>query len=611
MRFHLGNPSFPQYSFNLFDVKPEAEKRINRLSPVATVARAFDWPRTFGGFRGWTDTFNSIWWPQGMDQFATCVLVIDDARNDILNQSITAQKNATTNGQWRWPYLVLSCRLAPPDSGLPGEQFTPRGLGPVTEETELMAWKLYPLAPINVSSLDSSEAVRGLWLLPLVDIRYFMRNVPLNAIGGSSSSGTGGEYPLIEVNRDETPEWMPLLRAYPQDLFAPLHYVPIDGNGTDPAITSGMRLGEAADLQATLQNWRIVCRDIRTNYNRGTSLFPHSQFTGVVADYPEQFHTLPGSYHLDALGFLDEDNTRYAGGECDVRILDDLICRKLQFIFDVKGTEAVYSVTLRTTVDYPETVADFAEDTNGPDPTEKTLIPVVRLGKEVTNRYPDAAEHADLVTAAKRWFLLYCVWRQKQAYIKFPGIFPVIPNGHSQVIRWDFRSTLCETTYVALEGVQGTPTDHVRAREPFYAQIDGEGLVEDGLHGVYAFTELLDHDGQLTNDHPSPRRGYVAGVNGAYLTVNPARDETGKVAVPVGLPVWLKPGVPYLDVAAGQIFDHYLFTTSDLTQLVRIKRTYERSPSGFIGAVIETWDGNIRGWRTSKDIWTVLGPPGQ
>lgn len=613
MRFRLGHPSFPQYDFKLLDVTPEAAKRIDRLGPVATVARSFDWPHTFGGFRGWTDTYNSIWWPQGAEQFATCVVVIDDARNDTLAQCIAQQKAATPSTQWRWPYLVLSALLAPADNGLPAEGFTPRGIGPVAVETELMAWKMYPLTPINISSLDPSEAVRGLWLLPLVDIRYFFRNVPLNTAGGSSSSqGAGGEYPLIEILRTEAPDWMPPLRAYPQDLTAPMHYVAIADQGTEGGITSATPMGEAADRQAIMQNWRVVNRDVRTNYNTPSGLEPHNQFTGVVADYPEDWATDPTtSYHLDALQFLEEDRTRYAGGECDVRTLDDLIARKLQFVFDVEGAGAVYSVTLRTLVDFPDTVADFTEDADGPDATEKVLIPIVHLGPTVSTRYPGPAEHAELVTAAKQWFLLYCYWRRKQAFVKFPGIFPVIPNGHAQMIRWDFRGIVCETTYIALEGVRGTDTSYAQARQPFYARIDGEGLLEDQLQGVYAYTELRDHDGQLTDDHPSPRRGYVAGVNGAFVTVNPARDETGMVAVPVGLPVWLKPGVPYLDVTTGQIFDHYLFTTTNLTQLVRIKRTYERSASGFIGAIIQTWDYSIRGWRDSEEIWTVFGPTGQ
>lgn len=464
MRFKLGHPNYPQYAFNLFDVTPQAERRINRLSPVATISRTFDWPQTFGGFRGWTDTFNSLWWPRGAEQFATCVLVIDDARNDLLTSCITAQRAALPSGQRIWPYLILSAYLAPEDNGLPAEGFAPRGVDPVLVETELMGFKLYPLTPINVSSLDSSNVVRGLWLLPLVDIRYFMRNVPLNGVtGGSSGSGAGGEYPIISVTRGETPDWMPPLRAFPQDQTSPVWYTAIANQGTVRSIGSDSRLGKAADAQAAMQGWRIVNRDVRTNYNRPDGFLPHNQFTGVVTDYPENWSLpvdLVTGYHLDAIQFLEENRTRYAGGMSDVRTVDELMYRKIQFVFDIVGdTEASYSVTLKLNVSPAETTADFSEDFDGPDAQEKTQIPVVYLGPTVSSRDPGPTEHAALVTAAKQWFLIYCYWRREQAYIKFPGIYPVIPNGHAQMIRWDFRSTLCETTYIAVEGVEGFTTD--------------------------------------------------------------------------------------------------------------------------------------------------------
>lgn len=466
MRFKLGHPDYPEFAFNLFDVTPEAERRINRLAPVATVARAFDWPKTFGGFRGWVDTFNALTWPQTAEQFTTCVVVIDDARNDLLEECIEAQMADVALGKWRWPYLVLSALLAPADNGLPAEGFAPGGIDPVSVETELLGWKLYPLTPINISSLDSSETLRGLWLLPLVDVRYFTRNVPLNPLGGvSSASGTADLYPLIDITREDTPTWMPPLRVFPQDVAGPVWYTPIAGQGTQPSIASASRLGEAADKQAAMSGWRVVCRDVRSLYNRVDGSFPHSQFTGVLSDYPENW-SLPEefvfSYHLDALAYFAQSRSRLAGGLADVRTLDNLICKKLQFVFDIANDTAVYSVTLYSTTDYPEVESNFVEIASGPDSGEKSILPVVHLGVEVSSRTPDTTEHATLVAAAKRWFLLYCYWRRRQAYMKFPGIYPLIPNGHAHMIRWDFRGTLCETTYIAIEGIEGFAADTAR-----------------------------------------------------------------------------------------------------------------------------------------------------
>jgi len=219
----------------------------------------------------------------------------------------------------------------------------------------------------------------------------------------------------------------------------------------------------------------------------------------------------------------------------------------------------------------------------------------------------DTVEKSQLETAARQWALLYYFWRNVQAYMVFPDIYPLIPNGHAKIIRWDFSGDeqTWRTTYIAVEGVQGTDQTYCVKREPFYARIDGEGALQDNLHGVYAYTELLDKDGKLSI-HPNPRIGYVYNVNGRTETYNPARDETGKVAVPVGLVVWMKPGVPYLDVVTCKIFDHYLFTTTDLLQVVRLKPNMEVNKYGHVGGIIQRWNPDIKRMVDSKDVWLLI-----
>ncbi len=622
MIFRVTHPDFPQYGFKLLQVSWELEEKINRLGPVKLVSGSYDWPNPNHNesFRGWTDKLNSLWWVDEADNFATCVLLLDDSRNDLLSQLVEAQP--TSLDCWHIPYVILSARLQPNRgevTGKPGtyaypaESFIPGGqVTGVSVETPLVEWKMYPLQTVNLTSLTSDEAFRGLWLLPLVCIRYFYRNVPLNPyVRGSSSSSCGTEpgYPIIEINRDSVANWMPELKAYPKDLSGPANYVPIIGNGTWPAINGSMRWGTAGVLQSRMENWRIVCRDVRSEFSiPGGGANPHNEFTGVVADYPEDWSLAdPQSYHIDACNFLLQPKSRLAGGDCDTRILDELTSRKLQVLFNVKGTEAFYSVTIAATVDYPTTQAHLTEDVNGPSPDEAKVIPSVNLGVQASSRNPDSVEHDQLVTAAKTWALSYYAWRHKQAYMVFPGIYPVIPNGHSKVIRWDFGGDIntWRTTYIALEGVQGTEEPYQVVRTPFYARIDGEGAIQDGLHGFYAYTELLDSNGELTT-HPDPRIGYVRGVNGQTESYNPARDEAGKVAVPVGLVVWLKPGVPYLDVTTHKIFDHYLFTTTDLLQVVRLKQPLEVNSFGHLGAVIQRFNPDTKTLVDSKDIWVLV-----
>lgn len=621
MYFKLSHPDFPQYTFKLLQVDWEIESIVNQLGPLGVISGAYDWPqkKTFS-FHGWTDKVNSLWWPVDGDEFATCVLLIDDFRNDVLSSLIEAQRAATVSSGWRWPWVIMSAVMSA-KAGLmadtntvyvyPAESFSPGGVGPVITDTPRVEWKLYPLPPVNLTSLNSSEAFRGLWLLPLVDIRYFKRNTPLNQVNlySSSAGNTIANYPIINVGDDSSPSWMPPLLTYPKDLVIPANYVPIAENGTNPSISGSMRWGEAADIQADMENWRIVCRDVRSTCNiPGGGGTPHTEFTGIISDYPEDWsNPLVQSYHTDALNFLQQSRTRRAGGECDVRSLDDLTARKLQFLFQVTGSDSFYSITIATNTDYPKTVADLVEDVDGPDVVEKDLIPMVALGVPCSSTSPDVAEHDQLVTAAKQWALLYYAWRYKQAYIEFPDIYPLIPNGHAKVIRWDFGGDerYWRTLYVALEGVQGTDQSYCVTRQPFYAIIDGEGALQDGLHGFYAFTQLLDKDGQLTT-HPNPIRGYVKGVNGSTVTIDPARDEYGKVAVPVGLVVRIIPGVPYLDIDTSRIFNHYLFTTSDLLQVVRLKPILEVNEFGHFGATIQRWNPDIKQFVDSKDIWVVI-----
>jgi hypothetical protein len=603
MTFKFLNTDFPAYSFYTLLLTEQVENEINRLGPIDQVSGAYDWPMVFGGYRGWTDAINSIWWPQEAAQFATCVIVIDDARNDIIASSIAAQK-AADGGNYRPPNFILQALLSP------GEGFAPTGVSPVSVETELIAWKLYPLAPINLTSLSSSESVRGLWLLPLVDIRYFERNTALNTAGGSSSSSTvvncDGGYPVVCAGSADMPGWMPAIGGYPKDLSTPLHYVPIAGQGIQQSVVSATDRASAIDAQASMLNLRPICRDVRSNYSNSSVAFSHTAFTGTLLDYPEDYTlATPVGFHQDAKAIFAQTGMRLAGGASDSRTLDDLIARKLQFLFPTLQSDCLYSITLKTTVDYPTNVSQFTEDTDGPDVVEREVVPAVLMGFASRGTTPTTSERASMLASAKQWFLIYCWWKRDQYYMRFPGIVPVIPNGHALMIRWDFSQTKYQTTYVAVEGVEGSPGTSrvgVPTRQPFYAQIDGEGYIQDNLHGFYAWTELIDANGSLTVGANS-RKGYVANVNGSATTINPGRDESGKTSVPVGLTVWMKPGKVYLDSNTGQCFDHLRFTTTDLMQIVRRKSPVEVSPEGYIKGIIQTWEPNLKRLIDSKEVW--------
>ncbi len=509
----------------------------------------------------------------------------------------------------------MQALLSPPEGERPGDQFPTVPGGPVAVETELVAWKLYPLAPVNLTTLDASETYRGLWLLPLVDLRYFQRDGALNHLAGSSSSSGAAcdpGFPTVRAGDEDYPLWMPPVGSYPADAGTPLYYTPIVGNGVQPTITAATALGDAVDLQAEMNGLRAVCRDVRSNYNSFDPLTCHPDFTGIVADYPEDYTASPVlGYHQDAMALIATTGLRTAGGLADSRTLPDFTANKVQFLFETEVAECFYSLLLQCDVDLPETVADFSEAA-APTTADLQVAPAVLLGLSIPNREPTANEKEDLLTAAKQWFLLYRLWRRDQSYMRFPGIVPVIPNGHAQLIRWDFQSDNFRTTYVAVDGVEGTSAEsrkYAAKRLPFYARIDGEGSVSDGLHGVYAYTELLDNNGSLAVGANS-RKGYVTGVGGSYATINPARDEYGKVAVPVGLTVWLKPGKCYLDIMTGLCFDHYLFTTSDLVQIIRRKLVNGQSvlkpgdPTKF-RVIIRRYDPVTNALVSSKEAWSI------
>ena len=609
MRFKLSNPISTSYDFYMLSLTPEVEDEINRLGPVKVMTGAYDWPNVFGGYQGWTDSINSIWWPQLAEQFATCIVVIDDARNDLLNQSILAQRAAVSSSEDIQPYVIISALLSPPEEGRPGEQFPPTGVSPVSVETPLIEWKMYPLAPINLTSLGLGETYRGMWLLPLVDIRYFHRNTALNITNyGSYSDEDHAGYPHICAGNDDYPGWMPPLLAYPKDASTPLYYTPIVGMGVQPTIDDGMAWAPAVDLQCEMNSLRVVNRDVRSNYSNISSSLSHNSFTGIVVDYPEDYSGgSPVGYHQDAMTIFNFSYMRVAGGKASATTLQEFIASKLQFIFESNSSDCFFSLTLRTTANYPVSVADFVEDTDGPSVYEKTIVPCVLLGLKIQNRDPTTSEKTALLAAAKQFFLMYCWWKRDQTYMRYPGIVPVIPNGHAATIRWDFQSNNFVTTYVALEGIEGSTEgskNYTAKRLPFYARIDGEGSVNDGLQGVYAYTELTDANGTLYVAS-NARKGYVKNVQSSFVTLNPARDLANKVAVPVGLTVRIIPGKTYLDATTGAIFDHYLFETTDLMEVIRVKIPYVRNAKGHYKITIMRYNPDLNIMEFSKDAWAL------
>lgn len=695
MRIKVTHPDYSsQFDFYVSSFTPEAEAQVNRMGPTGIITQAYDWPRSAPPFRGWTDTVNSLWWPRGADEFASCLLLLTDEEADLVEGLVAAQVAATPAGQAPRPYLVLSALMAPKEGAKAAESYPAAGLSDADRldaETavELIAWKLYPLPPVRLPEAEGADEFTGGWLLPLVDLRYFYRTVALNPrAGGSSSSTIGGgfEFPLLRIDHSETPDWMPRLAAYPDDAAGPLDYEAIEGNGTHPEIEAHSSWGFAADKQARMENHRIVCRDVRSNYNAEEGRTQHASFTGVLADYPDdptldlfaagagiaarglgyevgdtltvtggtftsqatftvtavegggqvkavevatrgQYSVAPANpvsvtggggadctltvvfvprtYHGDAIRLAAWPNNRIAGGPCDVPVVHDLMARKLQFLFEVYKDDFHYSILIAPDREDPTDILHFNEDTNGLGLEERKYTPKVFLGVDANSRYPEGAHRNDLVAAAKQWALLYYRWRRNQHYFVLPGVAPVIPNGHAAMIRWDFSSTLWQTTYVAVEGVEGTDDGFCVKREPFYARIDGEGLLEDAMDGFYAWTELDDEDGEFT-EREGGRVGTIAGVNGENETDNPARDISDERCVPIGLRVRMIPGTPYLDATTGRIFDHLRFITRNLLEIIRLIPNAPTNSRGEPQGYVRRYDpdtGAVGDW---KLCWVKL-----
>lgn len=549
MRFRLGHPDYPSLDSYLTTPTPAVRAEVDRLGPLKIIASAYDWPRNEYPYHGWTDQLNQLIWPRDADQFASCFLLLDDARaelvkaitslqfikqgqpsssslssiqgdidaaNGILSSaeagdtvsslvsantglraalveasasalsafaenfsadsiaaleaefattvsSIASLSSITASNEAPRPYLILRAMLSPAEAARAQEVYTPAGMTladvSATAETELMAWKLYPLPPVRLPDPDGSDPFPGLWLLPLVDIRYFWRLGPIGSDRGEGSSSSGdtvdpaSSFPVSNVDPREEADWMPPLVTYPVDTTTPGNFVPIIDNGTNPAISSVDSRGWAADMQARMQNWRVVCRDVRTLWNN--RITPHPEFTGIVCDYPDDPDVLT-SYHLDAIRLASVTGNLIDGGLTDTDEIRNLVPRKIRVLFRIVNQTATYEVDVYPTVDDPQTVDDLAIDTNGPSDAEILHLPKVVLGVICGSDNPDDDTKNDLYTAAKQWVILYYLWRKRQCYFKFPGIAPVIPNGYGGMIVWDFASDTFSTTYVAADYLEGT-----------------------------------------------------------------------------------------------------------------------------------------------------------
>lgn len=470
MRFRISHPDVSQsYWFYVPCFTPDVEEQVNRMGPSSAITSACDWPRERDEFHGWTDTINSIWWPDSADQFATCCILLDDTRHVQLKALIAAIHAASPSGIAPRPYVILSAILPPAEDGRSAEAYPPAGLTAAAVETAggiaLLEWKFYPLPPVRLPEPDATDDKPGLWLLPLTDIRYYTRLTALDDsdTGDTVAAGTGGSsnFPFLKIDHDEdNPDWMPPLLWYPDDTTAPSSYAAIVGNGTHPQIGPAVPFGIAADLQAGLCGWRIVCRDVRSGYNAAPLAAQHSSFTGVLSDYPDDLtvdFNVYSSYHRDAIRLAAYTGNLIAGGLSDSTVVQSLIPRKLLFLFRIEGSERFYEIVIRNNAAlsaYATTTGDFAEDTDGLGTSERNHIPKVNFGVKASEAEPEAAERAAMVTAAKQYALLYYRWRYRQCYLKFPGIAPVIPNGHASHIVWNFSSTEFSTLYVGVQGIE-------------------------------------------------------------------------------------------------------------------------------------------------------------
>lgn len=361
------------------------------------------------------------------------------------------------------PYVLLRAMMSPQEAARAPETYPAAGMTiedvSATAETELIAWKLYPLPPVRLPEADETDVFRGMWLLPLVDLRYFWRLGPISSgrDDGYSSAGQGDRptdsFPVSHVNPRETPDWMPPLRAYPDDTAPPDNYVPILDNGTHPAISPTDSRGWAANVQADMENWRVVCRDVRSNWNSADET-PHTEFTGIVCDYPDDPEA-DNSYHLDAIALATAGNL-IDGGATEVQQVQSLTPRKVRCLFRIANQSRTYEIAVYPGVSDPTTVDDLLTDDDGPDSTETPHLPKAVLGQLCPQEDPDDDTLDDIQTAAKQWTILYYLWRRNQYFLKFPGIAPVIPNGNAGVIIWDFAAGRFATTYLSSATLAGT-----------------------------------------------------------------------------------------------------------------------------------------------------------
>ncbi len=809
MRFKISTTDASVYDFYLLGFNASVEEQVNRLGPTKLINTAYDWPRKTYDDRGWTDSVNSIWWPHGGDDFASCVLLLDDARNTLVNNSVNAQvasvatryavasatvvtggtsyvtgdtvtldtgtyitaavftvtaesgtvvslavtnggsysvtptnpaTPSTTTGVGHGltinvtyvtdsvsprPHLIISAMMSPKEMARVSEKYLPAGFSPADDEddeTELIAWKMYPLPPVPLTQADLGK---GLWLLPLVDFRYFWRTSALLPLTGGSTTSQTDPWPVLSIDHTARPDWMPDVLGYPDDGSEPADFDEIIDNGTHPSIEGHANRGHAADKQADMEGWRIVCRDVRSNYNATAGDTQHSTFAQMVSDYPDagdldsfaysakvinggtgylvddevsidggtgtpaiftvtqiatggavksvvydfigDYTAVPDnpasvvggngtgltlqviysekSYHGDAcrLGeyFTSTGSNNIAGSKCDAKAVKNLLPNKLAIFFRIGESQDYYQITIQKTIQDPLTVDDLSEDTTGLGTGERLYIPKVFLGVpspssepsttrnytvtsatinaggvsyttgdtvtlssgtyttaavftvtatagtvtsvavtnpgsysvtpsdpavpatdapslghglilNVTYSHTDAERDA-LVTAAKQWAILYWRWRRKPAFYKMPGIAPLIPNGYAHMIRWDFSAFQYETTYIALDGIQGTDDEFGGSGSGtdtgFWAIITDKTYTTN-QYTKYSWTRVIDSDSTplawADADSPEPTSG-DAETNPAYevnnidLTVSESHGaDSGTADSP--MIVWLRKG---------------------------------------------------------------------
>jgi hypothetical protein len=574
----------------MLHLSADVEQQINRLGPSKIISAALDFPRHAYDYRGWADRVNVLRWPRGADDFATCVIIVDSTRLASLKAMALADYNdylaslpapSTQKYSFR-PSVQLEAMLAPAEAGEAAETYYPATNGqtnwtPITVETSFIKWKLYPLTAIPLAIPgDGTE----LWAVPLVDLRYFFRATGLQKfIGTDQYESEPNEMSSISVPDTTVADpltWMPPLRWYPTDAAAPSHYVAMAGLKVARSINAVTQRGSATDLQADGMGWRVVNRDVSTNFNAPFGFTKHNSYTGIVCDYPDDptknYRTNPvtySSYHEDAIRLHAYLGNAISGGEADRTLKNYVDVTKLQFMFRCTGDSYFYQITTKRTVDNPTATTDFDIDTNGIGSDERKFVPRVYLPIECSSRYPTVGEYDALVVIAKRWSLLYSLWRKKECYLKFPYLAPVIPNGYVYLIEWSFAGSDFSTTYNACTPFETTPDTGESQRERMLVRIDGEGAFLDGLGGKYAWTEMaMDQNGQIIVKPNYRRQGFVKNVNGISFNYNYAQDYNLGVAVPIGLVVYAEVFDSYIDTETGLVFDNVRFVCPNLVQFV-------------------------------------------